>query len=98
MNNTFKTNYSISLSPFRVIQIIVGWGITLMCLSLLWIVFTLPVSSAVALAVSKALFDTDMEITVTFIQISIEVLPFIIAIFVTLWGFVRTVEERELGI
>ena len=85
------------LMPARVIQVIVVAGLTLLGLSLLWIVLTLPVSSALASVIAQNLFDTDMLLTVQFIQVFIEAFPLLVAVFVMAWGWVRTVEERETG-
>jgi hypothetical protein len=84
--------------PQRVIQVIVVAGLTIIFLGFLWIVLTLPVSSMIATGIAKGWFATDMQLTVTFIQILIEALPILIGLCVMAWGWVRTVEERETGI
>ena len=79
-----------------VIQIIVAAGITIVIVGLFWIAATAPVSSLTALLLGQTL-DSDLMGTVFFIDVFIKVLPLLIGLSVTAWGWVKTVEEREYG-
>jgi len=84
--------------PVKVIQVIVVAGLTIIFMGLLWIVLTLPVSNMIATGIANNWFASDMQSTITFIQVLIEALPILIGLCVMAWGWVRTVEERETGL
>jgi hypothetical protein len=85
-------------SKSGVIQIMVAAGITIVILGLFWLVATAPVSSIIALYDKGAItVESDITGTVVFIRIFISVLPLLIGLGVTAWGWVKTVEERETG-
>ena len=79
-----------------VIQIIVAAGITIVIAGFFWIAATAPVSSLTAMFLGLPL-DSDIMGTVFFFDVLIKVLPLLIGLSVTAWGWVKTVEERETG-
>jgi len=52
----------------------------------------------IATGIANNWFASDMQSTITFIQVLIEALPILIGLCVMAWGWVRTVEERETGL
>ena len=79
-----------------VIQIIMVAGISIVIFGFFWLAATAPVSSLTALYQGQTL-DSDIAGTVLFIQTFISVLPLLFGSSVIVWGWVRTVEERETG-
>jgi|GEM_PF-5869853 len=77
------------------IHVYVYAGITILIIGLLWIGFTLPASSMIN--ENMHLYQGTAQTIVRYMTTYINVIPVLIGIGLIAWGFVKSVEERELG-
>jgi uncharacterized membrane protein len=80
-----------------VIQIIVVAGVCVVMLGLVWMVATLPATELLDEMTITYGFSADAAQTVFALRLFISALPLIIGFGVMAWGFVKNVEEREIG-
>lgn len=86
------------LGPVRLSQIIVVAGITLFALGFFWLVMTLPALKAIATVENTGVLSDNASSTIYFLKIFPTVILIIAGISVMIWGWNRSVEEREFGI
>ncbi len=79
------------------IQIIVVAGVCVIILGLFWMVATLPSSELIDQMTDSYGFNARAAQTIYALRLFISGLPLIIGFGVMAWGFVKNVEEREVG-
>ncbi len=81
----------------QIVHIIVVAGLCVVGLSILWLVFTLPVSAIIQKFTEQGVLSSDAQPTVDFLNLIISAFGLIAGLSIMVWGFVKSVEEREYG-
>ena len=72
-------------------------GISIIGLSLLWMVLTFPVSSIIQNFEENNVLSSDAQPTIDFLNLMVVAFGLIAGLSIMVWGFIKSVEEREYG-
>jgi hypothetical protein len=86
-----------SFNRVQIVHIIVGAGIAVIGLSLFWLVLTLPVSAIIEKFTEQGVLSSDAQPTIDYLHLMIGAFGLIAGLSIMVWGFVKSVEEREYG-
>jgi hypothetical protein len=77
------------------IHVYVYAGLTIFMLGIFWVALTMPM--AMIISESVIVYSGTATTVIKFMTLFIDCLPIFIGLGLIAWGFVKSVEERELG-